>query len=174
MSSPSPPQPRPEGALIKTALKRSRLSARKAATLAGISEGRWRQIMNGYQTVSRGMHIPVVGPDETLAAMADVVDVAPEQLVEAGRPGAAEVLRLVRAEQAKRNSEPTDEELAATTTDPRWQMLEASISAAGAGLSSKERVRLRKMIEKFLREQPEWQPPAVDPAGGHEQAERAG
>lgn len=175
MSSPSPPRPRPEGALIKAALTRSRLSARKASARAGISEGRWRQIMNGYQTVSRGNHIPVIGPPETVAAMADAVDLTPEALAEVGRPDAAEILRELRVEAEKRNPPaPTDAEIAAAASDPRWAMLEASIKAAGTGLSAKERVQLRKMIEQFLREQPEWQPPGTEPEVTAEPTEHAG
>lgn len=82
--------------LIQTGLKRAGISARKAAKLAGISEGRWRQIANGYQTVSRGVHIPVrKAPADTVARMAHVVGIAPEQLEEADRADAAEELRAM-------------------------------------------------------------------------------
>lgn len=83
-----PPQP-PEGKLIQTASKRSGLSARKAATIAGISEGRWRQIVNGYQVPSAGTHIKVTAPADTLARMASTVGVTPDQLSAAGRSDAA-------------------------------------------------------------------------------------
>lgn len=89
----TPPQ-RPEGELIKGALRRSRLSARKAADLAGISEGRWRQIVNGYQSVS-GTALAVKGPPETVARMAQVVGVTPEELDSADRGDAAEELRTL-------------------------------------------------------------------------------
>jgi transcriptional regulator with XRE-family HTH domain len=87
-----PEQP-PEGALIGMAQKRSPLSARKAAEMAGLSEGRWRQIVSGYQTVSKGVYAPVHAPAETLARMARAVGVTPEQLEEAGRADAAAELR---------------------------------------------------------------------------------
>jgi transcriptional regulator with XRE-family HTH domain len=88
-----PPQP-PEGQLIATALKRMKMSQREAAKRAEISESRWRQIVNGYQTIS-GSHIPVRGPADTVARMAYVALVTPEQLEEAGRPDAAEELRQI-------------------------------------------------------------------------------
>lgn len=91
--------PPPEGALISAALKRRRLSARAAAPRAGISETRWRQITSGYQTVS-GQRIPVRAPDDTLARMAQVAGVTPEELIEAGRAEAADELRSL----------PTDDE----------------------------------------------------------------
>lgn len=87
------PEQRPEGRLIGVALKRSRLSGRRAAELAGMSEGRWRQIVSGYISISKGVYAPVEGPAETVAKMAKVVGVTPEQLKEAGRADAAEELR---------------------------------------------------------------------------------
>src|SRR5690349_2364766 len=46
------PAQRPEGALLERARERQepRLSGRAAALAAGISEGRWRQIVNGYMS----------------------------------------------------------------------------------------------------------------------------
>lgn len=92
-----PPQP-PEGRLIADAMKRSGLSGRKAAALAGISEGRFRQIVNGYQVVRAGVYVPVEGPPDTVARLAQTVGVTPEQLDEAGRADAAEELRALPAE----------------------------------------------------------------------------
>jgi hypothetical protein len=96
MNSRTRPEPPPEAALIATALKRSGLSARKAAPLAGIGEARWRQITSGYQSVS-GSRIPVRAPDDTLARMAAVVGVTPEELRQNGRPEAAEELERLKA-----------------------------------------------------------------------------
>lgn len=87
------PEQSPEGRLLGLAQKRSPLSARKAAEVAGMSEGRWRQIVSGYQTVSRGVYAPVRAPAETVARMSRVVSVTPEELEAAGRPDAAEELR---------------------------------------------------------------------------------
>jgi hypothetical protein len=85
-----PEQPA-EGALIQRGMIRQRLSARQAATKAGMSEGRWRQIVAGYQS-ARGQHIPVTAPPATLARMAQAVGLTPDELTEAGRSDAAEVL----------------------------------------------------------------------------------
>lgn len=84
--------PPPEGALITAALKRRKLSARAAASKAGISETRWRQITSGYQTVS-GQRIPVRAPADTVARMAQVAGVTPEELVGVARADAANELR---------------------------------------------------------------------------------
>jgi transcriptional regulator with XRE-family HTH domain len=86
------PTPPPEGELIRSALAQTGLSARKAAKKAGISEGRWRQIVNGYQVAAKGVYIPVVGSPERVAAMAKAVGVPPEDLAKAGRGDAAEKL----------------------------------------------------------------------------------
>ena len=88
------PEQRPEGELIAAALEAHtpRLSARKAADLAGMSDGRWRQIVNGYQNAGAGNYIPVKAPADTIARMADVVGVTPEQLMAAGRGDAAQEL----------------------------------------------------------------------------------
>lgn len=89
------PEQLPEGELVARAQKRLDLSSRKAAPLAGISEGRWRQIVNGYQNVGSGVYAPVRAPADTLARMAHVVGVTAQQLDEAGRPDAAEELRTL-------------------------------------------------------------------------------
>lgn len=71
----------------RRAAMRPKMSVRKAAEKAGISEGRWRQIVKGYQATSGG-RIPVIGPAETVARMAVVVGVTAEELSAAGRPDA--------------------------------------------------------------------------------------
>ena len=83
-----PEQP-PEGRLIADAANRLDLSIREAAKRAGISYGRWRQIVMGYQNVSPGVYGAVHAPAKTLAKMAHVVGVTPLQLAEAGREDAA-------------------------------------------------------------------------------------
>jgi hypothetical protein len=83
---------RPEGRLIEVAQKRARISARKAADAAGMSDARWRQIVNGYQSAGAGQVVTVHGPDDTIARMAEVVGVSPAEMREAGRERAAEVL----------------------------------------------------------------------------------
>ena len=86
-----PEQP-PEGKLIADAANRLDLSIREAARRAGISYGRWRQITQGYQNVSPGEYAVVHAPARTVAKMAAVVGVTPDQLTEAGREDAAAIL----------------------------------------------------------------------------------
>jgi hypothetical protein len=86
------PDPPAWGVLITAALRAAGMSAREAARRAGISEGRWRQIVGGYQVVSPGVYAHVRGPAATLARMATVAGVTPEQLTAAGRDDAATVM----------------------------------------------------------------------------------
>ncbi|MEU0181506.1 helix-turn-helix transcriptional regulator [Streptomyces sp. NPDC006207] len=88
MSDAQRPEAPAEAKLIQAALKKSRLTARRAASKADLSEARWRQIVSGYQSVS-GSYIPVKAPAETLARMAQVVGVTPDELTKAGRADAA-------------------------------------------------------------------------------------
>jgi len=83
---------RPEGRLLGDALRRSGMSARQAAPLAHISDTRLRHIINGYQPY-QGQQLKVVGPADTVARIARVVGVTPDQLAAAGRPDAAAILR---------------------------------------------------------------------------------
>ena len=92
------PEQRPEGRLLEAAMKRQRLSARKAARTANLSEARWRHIVSGSQPVSAGVWAPVRGPADTLARMAKAVGVTPGQLEKANRADAAEELRQMLAE----------------------------------------------------------------------------
>lgn len=94
---------RPEGELLASALKIKGISARTAATQAGMSDARWRQIVNGYASAGAGQTIEVVGPDETIARMARVVGVTPEQLRAAGRGTAADLLLVVAGSEAEKD-----------------------------------------------------------------------
>lgn len=87
---PQTPPPPPEAALISAALKRSSLSQREAARRAGISEAWWRRVIAGH---SQG--VPANADPVTIAKMAFVVGVTPEQLAEAG--GRSEVIEELRA-----------------------------------------------------------------------------
>jgi hypothetical protein len=64
------PELTPLGAALEAA--RGGTSKRAAARSAGISEGRWRQIVVGYQ-LSGGVRIPANPRRETVIAMADAV-----------------------------------------------------------------------------------------------------
>jgi hypothetical protein len=87
-----PEQP-PEGKLIEDAASQLSLSIREAARRAGISYGRWRQIVQGYQNVSVGSYASVRAPARTLARMATAVGVTPEQMEAAGRVDVADAMR---------------------------------------------------------------------------------
>lgn len=89
-------QPPPWGTLIEEARKamRPKVSMRKAAELALISEGRWRQITKGYQSAGGGQ-IPVPGPADTLARMAKVVGLTPDALEGVGRVDVADEMRAI-------------------------------------------------------------------------------
>jgi lambda repressor-like predicted transcriptional regulator len=90
MTDDLPPQ-RPEGALIQASLKRDGRSIRQLATLAGISDGRWRQVMKGHLT--GGGHVQeVIAPAATLARMAAVLGISAEDLERVGRKDAADLL----------------------------------------------------------------------------------
>jgi transcriptional regulator with XRE-family HTH domain len=131
------PEQRPEGRLIGLAQKRSRLSQRQAAKRAGMSEARWRNIVSGYQSVSAGVYIPVRGPAETVARMAQVVGVTPKQLAEAGREDAAEELRDLAAISGEDDdSLLTPEEIAVierirSNPRKRRRLVEAILAASG-------------------------------------------
>lgn len=117
MATKKPPQ-KPEGKLIEAALKRTGMSVRKAAEKAGISDTRWRQVVAGYQTPSRGNRLEVEGSAERVARMAHVVGVTPNELREAGRPDAAQALDAILQAppvEAPARSQPPPTE---TTTPP--------------------------------------------------------
>lgn len=63
----------PLGELIEHA--RGSLSKREAARRAGISEGRWRQIVTGQQKAGGGIVVPANPRRETVIAMAEAVGV---------------------------------------------------------------------------------------------------
>lgn len=93
---PEVPEQQPEGRLIGEAAKARGLSARQAAQQTGISDTRWRHIVAGYQPAGGSNYIQVLGPPETLARMAKVVGLRPEQLAEVGRAdAAAELTKLL-------------------------------------------------------------------------------
>ncbi|MEU0276067.1 hypothetical protein [Streptomyces sp. NPDC006307] len=91
------------------------MSARSAASQAGLSDARWRQIVSGYQSVS-GAYVPVRAPAETLARMAQVVGVSAEELAEAGREDAAQELARMSKPAAKAGSFASDPTIDAIAT----------------------------------------------------------
>lgn len=89
----SPERGTPEGALIRVARKARGINVKEAARRVPIrlGESRWYHIEAGTE----GKEALVVAPPETLAHMAHVVGVMPEQLAEVGRGDAAEILREI-------------------------------------------------------------------------------
>lgn len=88
------PYKRPEGDLLSRLRKRApqEISQRAAAQLAGISEGRWRQIEAGYSSPGRGQRVEVIAPADTLARMVRVLGGTEDELRDAQREDAAEQL----------------------------------------------------------------------------------
>jgi hypothetical protein len=127
------PEPPPWGTLITAALVRQGLSAREAARRAGLSEGRWRQVTSGYQVVSPGVYAEVRGPAGTVARMAAVVGLTPEQLQAAGRPDAADALASHRGQQAETGAELL-ERVRAMDEDQARELLAAIAQQLGISL----------------------------------------
>ncbi|WP_329177490.1 helix-turn-helix domain-containing protein [Streptomyces sp. NBC_01477] len=156
-----PPIAPPEGLLIKRAQVAARLSQREAAKRAGLSEARWRQLVSGFQLVSR-TKVAVRSPDETLARMARAVGVTAEQLEAAGRDGAANTLRDAEAE-AVRNRvgsapgpDPTTGSAATQSrVDERWALVEAILDRALTGLTEPEHATLADRITTYVAQPPE-------------------
>jgi hypothetical protein len=119
--------------------RRGRLSIRKAASAAGISEARWRQLESGSRPTPLG-YAPEEAPDGTLARMAHAVGVTPDELRGAGRPAAAVILGEHAAEQAAIAE--ADEEAAAAG---------ARAAAELRGLTGRQRAALEAMIADDLR-----------------------
>lgn len=78
--------------MIEEAARATGRSIRSLAANAGISDTRWRQIVKGWQPGPEGTKLEVHAPALTLARMAFVAGVEPDNLAEAGRPDAAELL----------------------------------------------------------------------------------
>lgn len=84
---------RPEGLLLERAMKGPlKVSGRKLAEMALLSEGRVRQIVNGYKTEA-GMTLPIVAPADTLARLGAALELGPEDFERVDRPDVAEILR---------------------------------------------------------------------------------
>ena len=89
-----PPEPPPWGILIETARRDLGLSMREAARRAGVSEGWWRQVVRGYQSMAGGGYGLIKPPAATIAKLAKAVHVTPEQMEAEGRHSdAAAILR---------------------------------------------------------------------------------
>lgn len=93
------PEPPPEAQLIRRLREEMfpAVSMREAARRAGFSTTTWVQIEQGAKKVTGAITVPVSGTDEKVARMAHVVGATPDQLREAARPGAADMLRKIVA-----------------------------------------------------------------------------
>lgn len=105
--NPETPLPPAEARLIRIAREATGMTAADAArsTNGILSPAYWRDIERGYGG-RRGQRVPSRASDRVLAHMARTVGVSPERLEEAGRAGAAEVLR-----EALRAIDPAEAEL---------------------------------------------------------------
>lgn len=117
-----------EGRLIEEARERRNLSQNKAAKMAGMSGTRWRQIVYGEASGGPGIKNPVTGNAETIARMARVVEISPEDLIAADRQDAAdELVTILRKELGQPETGPQHP----NATDPhRRRLLELWPQAA--------------------------------------------
>lgn len=85
----------PLGALLEAARERRKLSQNAAAKKAETSGTTWRRVVKGVARFG-GMDVPFDGAPDTVARMARVVGVTPEQLEQHGHADAAEELRALQ------------------------------------------------------------------------------
>lgn len=78
--------------MIEEAARATGRSIRSLAANAGLSDTRWRQIVKGWQPGPDGTKLEVHAPAMTLAKMAIVVGLEPEQLAQTGRTDAADLV----------------------------------------------------------------------------------
>lgn len=106
MNAPRPPQP-PVMQLIEQRRERLGMSKRTAAALAGISEGRWRQLENGGRKI-RGTWISEDATEPVLARMALAVRLSPDD-IEPYSPRAAQMLADMAAEREAAGTQDADD-----------------------------------------------------------------
>jgi Helix-turn-helix domain len=136
MTTPRPPQP-PVMQLIGQRRDRLGMSKRAAASLAGISEARWRQLENGYREI-RGIPVTEDAPDPTLARMALAVRATPAD-IKAFSAHAAQILEGILAEMEAGSQQDADD--AARMVD----------ALDGRKLTGRQRVLLETEIAESLR-----------------------
>lgn len=140
----------PEADLIEQLRRAARpsLSVRKAAEAAGMSEGRWRQIIKGYNQATKSTAVPTRAPDETLARMAHVVGAAPDQLRETGREDAALELERLITEQLRATAIDYHAMLEATITQPPRPLAEGEVPSVYGMVSYESAVELAMRLER--------------------------
>lgn len=97
----------PEAVLLRTLREAADLTQAQAATAAGMSDARWSQAENGYES-RKGVYVPVRVKPGNLARMFRVVGASPERVAAEGhRDDAATILEeLIRDNQAEETGRP--------------------------------------------------------------------
>lgn len=124
---------------------------REVAKQARISEALWRQIISGYESLGEGKYREVHAKPETLARLALILDLTPDQLVKVGREDAAEALEEITPQ-----------------PQPAETAFNPPVDAVYAILASLSPEEQAQVIQRLARENPA----AVQPSEGHER--RAG
>lgn len=126
-----PPAAPPEAHLIRVARRARGNKSPETLTAPAdvpIKAARWRHIEQGYSSRNK----PVRAPAGTLAHMAHIVGVTPEQLVDANRADAAEVLReILRQEQAGASADasPIEPDMNDQYERDIWEFPDVSVDA---------------------------------------------
>lgn len=135
------PGPTPEGQLIKRVREslQPRVTVAEAAQRAGISAEMWGHIERGHRSAGRGAgRVPVKAKRPTLARMAFEIGVSAEDLEEAGREDAAEVLRQML------DSRPAEQTVMEVPVDRGRMLLEVDPE-----LSEEERELVRRQAKEL-------------------------
>lgn len=90
-----PPLALPEGVILEEARQLSGLTQRKAAHLAGMSDARWRQVVNGWRVdwPDKHAYVPIKGKPPTIARMAIAVGLGPNAFAQCRPDVSAELIR---------------------------------------------------------------------------------
>lgn len=158
MTAPAPPPPPAEAQLLRRAREAAGLSPETAVARmrAGrIGGSRWRQIEAGYRSDSGKK---VVAKDATLAHMALAVGLTPERVAETGRHDAAEIMREIDIQSAKRNPRGPEPAPSTPRVDERWGMIKVLLDQAYSGLTEREYSELVRRVEDHMTNHPEWSP----------------
>lgn len=159
-----PPLERPEEAMLLEAFtEQDSRSIRQLAAEAGISDGRWRQVLKGSMT-SGGHTLPVVAPAATLARMAYVLGVPSAGLDRAGRADAAQALEKLRSQPHK----PAPiESLATQSGGPD----EIDLIYASTTMTAREKLQRIRMVLQLRAQAEQEEAPSHDEASVRQEAQ---